>query len=422
MAITIQAAAPAYSPDYNPIWWVVSSTNTAQANFEYICDIYITGVTFAGGAAYLRLKAPADPTYGRGVFDISKILQRELTSDLSDAIFGFQQCSNSILSYDIKFGELYGPSSGIVAYPNLTSQLTQIAFNGSLGTLERKDYTSTDYVADTSVTQINLLSNAPSSGTIRTNENAWIYAMSQTSGAIKYANIITYTDARWTTQDKVYRVINHAYHSMLATQIGNKMIRFPVGWNMNSIPNSSISINQQSILSVVNTPKSWQIYFTDTDKNRITKSFFFTVDDKCTAHTVYRIHFKNKWGAYDSFSFIRASQKSADIKRNKYEKVIGNFKSGSSYTYNKTDRFETNFYTEYKHTIKLHSDWINENQSVWLEELLTSPEIYVDDVTSGLLPINITDTKYIQRQHLTDKIFNLEINIQYTFNEIRQGA
>ena len=132
MAITIQQSF-LMDPAFNAINWVVSSTNTAQANFEYICDISITGQTFAGGATSLRLKTPADPVYGRGVFNIAPIVRKYLTGDIGDTIFGFQQCSNSIKEYTLQFGELYGASSGIIAYPNLTSSTAKYAFNASLG-------------------------------------------------------------------------------------------------------------------------------------------------------------------------------------------------------------------------------------------------------------------------------------------------
>ena len=102
MAVTILQALGYSVPGYNRVDWVVSSTNTAQANFEYICDVYITGETFAGGASYIRLKTPADPVYGRGVFSVAPILNKYLSADLGNTINGFQQCSNSIKEFVMK--------------------------------------------------------------------------------------------------------------------------------------------------------------------------------------------------------------------------------------------------------------------------------------------------------------------------------
>jgi hypothetical protein len=144
-------------------------------------------------------------------------------------------------------------------------------------------------------------------------------------------------------------------------------------------------------------------------------------DTTCTNHSVYRLHFKNKLGAFDSFSFIRASQINTNIERKKYERGKVQPQSASTSTYYIKNRFETDFYTQYEHTIKINSDWITETQSVWLEELLTSPEVYLD-ISTDVVAVNIVDTNYTQRQHKTDKIFNLELSIKYTFKETRQGA
>lgn len=429
MAITIQQTPTNYAPAYNPIWWVVSSTNTAQANFEYICDVYITGVTFAGGASYLRLKCPADPTYGRGVFNVAPILQKQLTGDLGDTIYGFQQCSNSVLEYDVKFGELYGQSSGITAYPSLTNSTGRTAFNGSLSVLESTDYTAASYVANTYATQANFLSNAPTSGTIVTGYSQWVYAMSQTSGAIKYADI---TCRHSNGVDSLnIKVINHQYHN--TSTAANRMVRFPAAYNISQItPSDVVSVSYTggpvtpaiALGYFINTTinSKWEIYFTDTDHNRVTESFYSSWNTDCTPHTVYQVYFKNKLGGYDTFDFIRASQKSTNIQRNKYEKVMGNFKSGSSYTYADADRFETNYHTSYKENIKLNSDWITEDESIWLQELLTSNDIRIDSGANYLIPVNVTETNYTQRQAKTDKIFNIEINVQFSFNEVRQGA
>src|SRR3990172_7152164 len=112
MAITIQDSPATFTPAYNPIFSTLSSTNTGQANFQYICDLYITGKTFAG-AGFLRLKSPAAPLNGRGVFDVSKHIERYLSFDVGNDINGFQRSVNSILEYQLKFGEEYGPSSGV---------------------------------------------------------------------------------------------------------------------------------------------------------------------------------------------------------------------------------------------------------------------------------------------------------------------
>ncbi len=423
MAITILASPESYAPAFNPIWWGVYSDQTGQPNFEFICDVYITGVTFAGGASFLRLKVPSNPSDGYGYFNVAPILRRQLSGDLGDTIYGFQPCTSSILDYSVKFGELYGPSSGVIAHTDLTTSTGKTAFNGSLQTMEWLDYRTADYVANTSATQINLLSQSPSSGTINTGYSQWIYAMSQTSGAIKFANINSFNSAGTLTNTAV--VINSG--SYTPSQAYNRMIRFPAGYNISQIPAGAVVSGTLANFLNTTTNARWEIYFTDSAHNRISKSFYSSWDTNCTSHTIYQIYFKNKLGGYDVFDFTRASQKSVDIKRSKFQKIMGRTSEDTGvFIYRDYDRFETNFYTEYKENIKLNSNWITETQSVWLQEMLTSPDIRMDIIGATgshfLVPVNIIETNYTQRQHKTDKTFNIEINIQPSFKELRQGA
>lgn len=427
MAVVNINAPETFAPAYNPIWWLFSSDKTGEPNFEYYIDLSITGVVFAGGSTFIRMKAPADPLYAQGLFDVADILQRQLTSNIDEYVEGFNHCPQSIVEYSIVYGELYGPSSAVTAYIGGTV-IGYVAFNGSLSALEWKQYTAGNYVAIDAGTNNNvkLLTNKPASGTVRDGEDQWIYVMSGISGAIKFAHINTYTQG-WADKLIVnsYMVINHQYYDPTSPSVERRMLRFASGWNIGEIPAGSVYKTTGGTGQILISPDSitiWEIYFTDSNHNRITESFWVKKDTLCSTHTEYRLHFKNKWGGFDSFTFTKASQINTDITRRMYEKVMGQHQSSIEYTYLENERFKTNFYTGYDQTIRLNSDWISEAQSVWLQELLTCPEIYLDDSTPGLTPVNIIDTKYTQRKHATDKIFNLSIEIQFTFSETRQGA
>ena len=71
----------------------------------------------------------------------------------------------------------------------------------------------------------------------------------------------------------------------------------------------------------------------------------------------------------------------------------------------------------------INSNWITEDDSIWLEELLTSPEVYVLGNTDTLggastgykLPIIITDTTYEVKTAIRDRLFNLVVNFKYAY-------
>jgi lipopolysaccharide export LptBFGC system permease protein LptF len=125
-------------------------------------------------------------------------------------------------------------------------------------------------------------------------------------------------------------------------------------------------------------------------------------------------------GGFDSFSFIRASNKSTEIKRSEYKKVTGGLTSSSAYGYSLKDRGTYQYNTQLKDSIKVKSDWVDEDTQNWLSELIESGEAYHDDPTYGLLAINITNTKYDWKQSAQDKLFNVEIEFTYSFDRYSQ--
>lgn len=431
MAITIQASPQLFTPAFNPIWSVLSSTNTAQPNFEYVCDVYVTGKTFSGGSTYLRLTTPADPTYGRGTFDVSAVLKSFIDYDLDLTNVEIYKSPNSILAYTLKFGEKYGQSSGIVVYENLTVDSTRYAWNGVLDHLDFKDFAYQTYVSEATPDVSTKWLTNKSYGTanripIRTGERAWLYAMTNHTSATQYLILKTY---KW--NDTLQQTLTFANNWYTLATNGSRMIRVPAGYNIDDIPGADVVTGSLPVITD-NTTTYYKLFLSSVidgaDSDATTELAFFTrfqqgtanEEFPCTEHTEWRLHFQNKLGGFDSFTFTQAHQFSTDITRKKFEKVTGAYQSGSSYTYNKTDRLENNFYTELRDTIKLNSNWISEAESTWLEELITSPRIFHDDATHGLVPVNITNAKYTRKQKVTDALFNLEIDIQYTYNRFRQ--
>ena len=89
MATTISVTPPVYSPAYNDCVFVVTSDKKTQANFRYIADVYVSGEFF------IRLPLLPHPTYGSGAFNIGRIIETFVNSDISKTTYGFQQNLNS---------------------------------------------------------------------------------------------------------------------------------------------------------------------------------------------------------------------------------------------------------------------------------------------------------------------------------------
>ena len=156
MAITIDIQSTGMATAYNPIDYVLSSTNTGQTSFKYLSQLYVNSSKVH---TYLT---PSDPNYSNGVIDISNIVESYLDydfdTDLNDD--SFVNCPNSIAEAYLVFGEQYDVSGTITDFTGLATSQTLEVLNGSL---EYEDYIGFDYTEylNNSTNATKFLTNAP---------------------------------------------------------------------------------------------------------------------------------------------------------------------------------------------------------------------------------------------------------------------
>ena len=126
----------------------------------------------------------------------------------------------------------------------------------------------------------------------------------------------------------------------------------------------------------------------------------------------------NKYGRYDYYTFTGAKTKNTEIKKNNY-KQNQNVWSSTNYNYNTRSRGLTQYETILNDTITIQSDWITQAESIWLEQLVSSPDVYIYE-GSNLVSVNITNTSYQTKYEASEQLFNLSVSFQYSHNRKRQ--
>ena len=406
MAIAILQNPQTYSPIYNEVNFLISSTNTAQDNFQYVCDIYITGIT----PAYFRLKTSSDPTTAYGIFDVHRILENYVTTNIDKATYGFSRNDKSYVQYICKFGEEYGLStSGTTVYADLTITTAKYAFNGLWDFLEYTLYNDSNYLL--SATTSKFLTSLKSKR-IRSTMDSWAHFMASANNTPRMVIAATSTTGAVTTT-----VVDNLYPNP-ATVYADRFMRVSTGPNnLNQI--SPIDIITGSLPIIPSGTAFYTVKITSTGLNAKSETLTYTIDDLCTKNDVLVFHWMNKYGGFDSFAFIRANIQKADITRTNYKKPTGTI-SGSTYSYSAADNQNTVFDTRIKDKIEVLSDWLTDAESVWLEELVTSPEIYLDDATYGLVAVNVIDKAYEKKKAVSYKAFNLKLTFEYSYIRNRQ--
>lgn len=138
---------------------------------------------------------------------------------------------------------------------------------------------------------------------------------------------------------------------------------------------------------------------------------YFKIDRTCSSYTKTRICFLNRRGGFDYFNFTLDNKKQVDIKRTEYQKDL-------AWNYNIGDRGQTVLSISADAKYTANSNWLTEKESIWLEELLTSPEVYIlgnlyddgDPANSYKQPIIITDNSYEVKTYMRNQMFNLILN------------
>jgi hypothetical protein len=140
----------------------------------------------------------------------------------------------------------------------------------------------------------------------------------------------------------------------------------------------------------------------------------FTYTEECSQYETVRLHWLNKNGAWDSYNFIKNSSRAIDIERKQ-------FKAPLEIGYAKSDRLKQNYNTTITDRININTDWVSDDVSLMMEQLATSPLIYLERAWNDFVAVNINSSAYEIKKYMTDrKLFNISFDIEYTYNRYRQ--
>jgi hypothetical protein len=102
--------------------------------------------------------------------------------------------------------------------------------------------------------------------------------------------------------------------------------------------------------------------------------------------------FLNRLGGWDTFRFYGSKNEEVKIERATYKRAYGTW-SSATYNYTTNERGTTNIKTDLTVEGEVMSDFLDIETTNWLEELLTSPEVFMIEGVK-LIPINITDSSF----------------------------
>jgi len=482
MAISIIAEPQDFTPAYNECKFIIDSTNVNNQGFRYIFDVYESG-TSNKIAEYRILPS----TSGYGEQDLSKLLSSQVTYNFNPSITTFYDANNCYYKYDVKFGEEYltktsytssltnssgnvqinvsntfvvgdqvvvyqtdggvaNPTleglhtviaqgvgylvvdalwsdvtdatiDGAVAYADnrktitrdITTTLDKYVFNGAVKWIDFPFYDNTDYVLD-NVNAL-FLTNQPLSFHCTLGQDLWLNLR---DNGIKVNERVYFENSNG---DVFYKSIS-----------GSEYIKgVAVGCNNFG----SLTLVSGTAGLIKGDTEYYDVYYADSLVITQRSAKYRIYIDRRILISETHILFLDRMGSLSSFAFQLKNYERGNITRETYNKDVKGLVSGGEWSYKTYEQGFVNYNTQVTKDYDLNTNWMTENEGIYFQELLSSPQTWVKNVTyritedllnrydeTGCIIRIPESTEYISCNVLTN---NFEVYKQRNKNLIKQS-
>jgi hypothetical protein len=147
--------------------------------------------------------------------------------------------------------------------------------------------------------------------------------------------------------------------------------------------------------------------------------YSITLKELCTKYKDYVLYYLDRDGNILFFHFEKLSKTNFNKKVNSVTLQKDYLNASFNYTSNSWDREVHNISTMIDSTITLNTDWITETQSTQLNDLFSSPIVYLWDGTE-YRPVTITNNSYEEYKLDNESLFNYNVTCSFDTMETRQ--
>lgn len=393
--ITLTQPSISILPAFNRINYQIVSTNANEVGFKYVVKVYNTDDELVTTAYY---DSPADPS-DAVEFDVSKFVSTQF--NYSKGFYETATHSNStniIKGFYLKCYEYYEVDGDFVIV--LASEVvssTKYALAAAFPLLELDDWYANvnDYIGNYQ-TGIRPLTDWT---TIKMREtDSQVFAFINLGFLMRVHVQVRYVNG--TTQ--TYYITPSVPASPVVTYI--QVTPLTYGGNVERI-------------------RLYSEYSNNGGSSFFVKEFATIYTQSCGKFDPMRIAYLNKYGAFDFFNFDLVNKTTLSIEKKGYQRDY----NGSIYEANGVVVKNVNpvYYTNETQSWKVISDYLNDAQSELIRELYSSPLVYLNLVNDNYIrpswiPVKPNATSYEIKKTLSDKLFNLELDLEFGLENNRQ--
>ena len=424
-----------------------ASVVSTYFNVKFIAEVYISNSTPSTATANLVGTFKTTPnTVGVGIFDFSAVVETHVKADnLASILSSYKDSLNlaapfppihiidklSFNTNTMRWLTLKFKVEGSTTATGIPSQINgqgrnsvpyQI-FNGYVKHTNKLDVFENNIglrIASGSDTEIQLSSSNSS--------------FMSNAPKVQYANINDYGTVGLLPANDNLSSLKFIYYNSAGVSLGNESVSTFIS------PGSSVI---QKILYFGCFPgnlRNWSNYFDPTNPSNIITtiqggyytlqgfnaandaiSALYTINVSCPNLKNYepiRLTWLNQWGAWDYYTFTLKSSRTISTQGSTYNQLEGTWNE-SAFRLNGFKGGKKTFRVNATEKVTMNTDYVNESESEWFEDLINSPEVYMlegyqtDSAFSMLntyvTPVRLTTSSYTRKTIANDKL------MQYTF-------
>ena len=422
MAQTIIAKPQAFTPAYNPIKFIIDSTNKNLTGFRYIYKVWHN----AGVIGTFKVV----PTFatGYGEIDLSKFLSSYVSWDFDPTITQDLGALNSFYDYFVQVGEEY------LYEINYTSNITdnggfvQINVTNIFQVGDQINITQDDLgVANPLLEGLHTVTSATGSsfiidvaysaitdptinGTVNYADNRKVVTYPITTisplrvfnGAFTWVDFKVFNQDDYTLDGITKKWLTNQPQTDFNCTLGQdlwlnsraragKKIYFE---NSDGDTYSKDVVNIPTIVQVAVGPNNYGVVtpltgvlpmikpdttyydFWYYDGGQKSQKYRVNIDRRVQINE-YVIAFLDRLGSYSSFAFQLKSYERGEVTRDEFNKDVEGYVSGGQWNYNYEEFGFNTFNINVTKTLELNTNWMSQNMSDYFQQLITSPQTFL---------------------------------------------
>jgi hypothetical protein len=420
MAIVIDQQPQKYTPVFNQSPWVVRETDTSGTlnDWRMLCRVIsLTNGTVEVARFAIRFR---ENTERRVVFDPSEVLQGLISHDFEPMISTgpWMLAPKSLHWYVMNF-QSQKLVAGVWVTQNQFTPASKCVWNAAIDAYVFPSYNQAGVVSSQNAPPKPLTEYTPNLAPIGSNDSYWVQFLSADEQAPLQCEITKYPlpDLQGTPLPADPVQVN---------PFGLAFTGFPsVGGNEFTRPSVRVGIGPRDLAAIASPisfvgVQSYRIRFTSTTSGPSTVLDFTFNINNCSKYTPTRLHWLNRLGGFDSWTFkMKSKTEEKNDRKNFYSQK--NTLSGGVYGYDRMSRGTTDYHIGLSSEITLNSDLLTDAELEHLRHLVSSPVVFIDGGSAyDYLSVNVVDKSWTQKRGQQDGTFNLEIRIKPSMDGMRQ--